>query len=81
MATIKTQPVVGDSGSQEMAQLVRSYNNLLDVVGDLITGLKTVVDEAATNTLAATAETALQTNVFKILEQPPIALGRKMNTY
>jgi len=77
MATIKTLPVTGDLGSQEVAQLIHSYNHLLDVVGDLITGLKTVADEAATHALATTAETALQTNVFKVQEVKQIPLARR----
>ena len=75
MATIKTLPVVADLGSQEVSQLIHSYNHLLDVLGDLITGLKIVADEAATHALATIAETALQTNVFKIQEQPDLTLN------
>lgn len=75
MATIKTLPVIADLGSQEVAQLVHSYNHLLDVLGDLITGLTTVADEAATHALALLAETALQDNVFKIQEKPDSPLN------
>jgi hypothetical protein len=76
MATIKTQKITGDLGSQEVAQLITSYNALLDVLGDLITGLKTVADEAATHTLATTAETALEANVYKVVEERSRPLGK-----
>lgn len=78
MANIQFQRVVGDSGSAELAQLRTSYNALLDVVGDLITGLKTVADEAATHTLATDAETALEANVYKVISTPRIPLAPAM---
>lgn len=77
MASIKTQPVLGDIGSQEVAQLLHSYNHLLDAVGDLITGLRTAANIGAQQTLATAAETALQNNVYKIQSKPPIPLARK----
>lgn len=72
MATIKTQPVLGDLGSHEVQLLQTSYDHLLDVLGDLITGLKTAANIGAVNVLATTAETALQGNVFKIQSKPQI---------
>jgi hypothetical protein len=78
MASIKIQRVVGDSGSQEFVQLLGSYNALLDVLGTLITGLKTTADEAATNALATTAETALQNTVYKVQGTYDIPNGPRM---
>lgn len=75
MATIKTQKVVGDLGSQEHAQLVDSYNKLVDVVGDLITALKGAADVAAINTAGTTAETAIEANVKKLEQVPNIPLS------
>lgn len=75
MATIKTLPVIADLGSQEVAQLIHSYNHLLDTLGTLITGLKTAVDVPAINTLATTAETSMQDFVYMIKEQPNIPLA------
>lgn len=75
MADLLTQKVHGDLGSQEHAQLVASYNELLDVLGDLITGLKTAADTAAINTLATTAETAMEANVKKLQSLPNVPLG------
>lgn len=70
MATIQTRPVIADTGSEEVAQLRRSYSQLLDVLGDLITGLKSAADVPAINALATTAETALQDNVVKVGSEP-----------
>lgn len=75
MATIKTQKVIGDLGSQEHAQLVDSYNKLVDVVGDLITALKGAADVAAINTAGTTAETAIEANVKKLEQVPNIPLS------
>lgn len=80
MATLKTQKVHGDLGSQEVAQLQSSYNELLDVLGDLITGLKTAADVAAVNTLATTAETAMEANVKKLESVPNIPLSPSIPT-
>lgn len=80
MANILYQPVVSDLGSKEFAQLANSYNELLDVLGDLITGLKTAADTAAINTLATTAEAALVANVVKLKQQPNIPITPSMAT-
>lgn len=80
MATLKTLPVVGDSGSQELAQLLSSYNQLLDILGTLITGMKTVADEAALHVLATTAETAMEANVLKIVPTYQVPLARHFAT-
>lgn len=80
MASIKTQPVLGDVGSQQIEQLIHSYNHLLDVLGDLITGLKTAADVTAQKALAVTAEAALVANVFKQQTKPAAPLGRRFAT-
>jgi len=69
MANIKTQRVHGDLGSQQLAQLQNSYNNLVDILGTLITGLKTAVI-GDVNTLATAAEAAMEANVPKLLATP-----------
>jgi len=71
MANYLTQNVIADLGSEEVKQLITSYNALLDAVGDLITGMTTAADTAAINTLATTAETALVANV-KIIAPKPV---------
>ncbi len=78
MATLVTQPVIGDVGSAEVQQLRVNYNNLLDVLGTLITGLKTAADAPAINALATTAETSLQNTVAKIGSQPNVPLYKEM---
>jgi len=74
MASLKTQKVYGDLGSQEHAQLQASYNELLDVLGDLITGIKGSADHAALVVVATTAETAMEANVKKLESIPNIPL-------
>lgn len=80
MANYTTQSVIGDLGSQEYAQLVNSYNELCDVLGDLITGLKTAAAVGDINTLATTAETALDANVKKFQQVPNVPLGPTLPT-
>jgi len=76
MATFKTQKVVGDLGSQEVAQLISNYNHLLDVVGDLVTALKSAAGFVGDlQTKATTAETALQNTVCKLEVNPQIPLA------
>lgn len=75
MASILTQKVTGDLGSQEVAQLVSNYNALLDVVGDLVTALKGAADVAAVNTAGTAAETALESTVNKLQAVPNVPLA------
>ena len=75
MASLTTQKVQGDLGSQEVAQLISSYNALLDVVGDLVTALKGAADVAAINTAGTTAETNIEANVKKLQSEPNIPLA------
>ena len=79
MANLKTQQVVGDLGSQEHAQLVASYNALLDVVGDLVTALKSATDSNV-STPATTAETAMEAGVKKLQQGPEVPLAPAMAT-
>jgi hypothetical protein len=74
MANIKLQRVVGDSGSQELEQLRLNYNNLVDILGTLITGLKTAVI-GDVNTLATAAELAMEANVTKVIPTARIPLA------
>jgi hypothetical protein len=79
MATLKTQPVLGDLGSQEVYQLMHSYNHLLDVLGTMITAMKTTAGFVGDlQTIATTAETALQANVFKLREERPLPAAKRM---
>jgi len=81
MASIKTLPVVSDLGSQEVAQLVNNYNHLLDVLGDMITSMKATAGFVADlQTIATTAETALEATVYKIAQSPNVPLGRVFPT-
>jgi hypothetical protein len=75
MATLKTQPVVGDLGSQQLAHLAYSYGKLLDVLGTLITGLKTAADVPAVNALAVTAEASLEADAYKVTSEPNVPMS------
>jgi len=75
MANLMTQKVVGDTPSQETAQLIHSYNQLLDMLGTLITDLKTAANIGAVNALAVTAEASMQTLVYKLQAKPNIRLN------
>jgi len=72
---LKTQKIVGDVGSQEMAQLIRSHNLLLDAMYALVTGLITAADITAVHALATTAEAAMASGVYKILPKANIPLS------
>jgi hypothetical protein len=75
MATIKTRPVIGDNGSQELAQLRKSYNALVQVVGDLITSLKGSTDVPSIVVIVTAAELVIQSTVEKIGTQPNLGLN------
>lgn len=81
MANFYTLPVIRDTGSEEVSQIVTNYNNLLTVLGDLITALKTAADTAAINALATTAETALVASVKKLTPQPNIPAAPTRPSY
>jgi hypothetical protein len=77
MADLKTQHVVGDLGSQQVQQLIVSYNALLVVLGDMITSMKTTAGFVADlQTIATTAETALEAGVYYQAQDPNIPAGR-----
>lgn len=80
MANVKTLPVHGDLGSQEVERLIVSYNSLVDTLGTLITGLKTAADAPAINALAVIAEASLVASVVKLESTPRLPLGRRMAT-
>lgn len=75
MASIKTKPIINDSGSQLVAELIQNNNDLLDVLGTLITGLKTAANIGAVNTLATTAEASLEAITLKFTPQPNLTLA------
>ena len=75
---LKTQKVVGDTGSQEGAQLLHSYNQLLDTLYTLIDGLSTAVDITAVNTLATTALATVEASVYKVVTDRNIPLSPAM---
>lgn len=75
MATINSRPVIGDSGSQETEQLRTNYNNLVQVMGDLVTTLKAATVIGDVVTAATTAETALQNTVEKIIAQKDLPMN------
>lgn len=72
---LKTQKVIGDTGSQEGAQLLHSYNQLLDVLYTLIDGLSTAIDITAVNTLAVTALASVEESVYKVVTDKNIPLS------
>ena len=74
MAAIRTREIIEDTGSQRMAQLEQSVNELIDAFGDFVTTVKGAADVAAINTAATTAETALEANVVKIARSPTTPL-------
>jgi hypothetical protein len=75
MATLKTQKVHGDLGSQEVAQLIASHNALLDAMGDLVTALKAAAAIGDVVTAATNAELAMETYTKKIQSVPNIPLS------
>lgn len=72
MANLNTQGVVGDTGSEEVATLRRNYNELCDVVGDLVTALKGVAAIGDVATAGTNAETAMEANVSKVGQEPDV---------
>jgi hypothetical protein len=81
MADILTQPVITDTGSEEVAVLVNSYNNLVDTLGTLITTLVSVADVNAIKAAAVIAEAALVADVVKIQRKPDVPAAPKMAAY
>jgi len=78
--TMTIQPVLGDLGSQEVQQLIVSYNALLDTLDVLITGMSTAVNTAAVNALAVTALASLEANSFKLRSEPQVPVYRTRAT-
>lgn len=72
MANLTTQGVIGDTGSEEVAALRRSYNELCDAMGDLVTALKGAAAIGDVVTAATAAEAAMEANVKKVSQQPSI---------
>jgi hypothetical protein len=62
MASIRTQPVIEDTSSEELRTLRVSYNGLLDVVGTLLDALKAASDVPAVNAAATAALASLETD-------------------
>ncbi|HUW48265.1 MAG TPA: hypothetical protein VMW36_05945 [Patescibacteria group bacterium] len=81
MATLSTQRVIKDLGSEEVAQLITNYNALLGVLGDLITGIKGSADHAAVVVVATAAETALEANVKTLTTEPNIPAAPSRPSY
>jgi len=69
MATIPNRQVIEDVGSQELLLTVENVNNLITVVGDLITALKSSGD-GITAAAAVIAEAAMEATVETINRQP-----------
>ena len=70
--TMSIRPVLGDIGSQEVQQLLISYNALLATLDTLITGMSTAVDTAAINALAVTALASLEADSFQVRTEKQI---------
>ena len=76
MATVNTQVVVGDTGSQEVARLISNFNALVTVLNTMITSMKTTAGFVADlQTIATTAETSLVANVTLLEQKPNIKLS------
>ena len=61
--------------TQELAQLRVSYNELLEIVGQLATDLAAAANVAAVNTAGSTAETDLEAKTKKVVGKPSIPLS------
>jgi hypothetical protein len=76
---LKTQKIVSDSGSQELAQLVKSYNALLDTMNTMIVALTaaTDFDDDATGVvgIAKAAKATLEANSCKLSLKPNVPLS------
>lgn len=75
MATWRTQPVIEDLGSEEVKKLVRSYNGLLDAVGDLVDALESAAAVGDINTAATAFLAAVESNTataVKIGREPGV---------
>jgi len=72
MATLATQRIVKDLGSEEVAQLITNYNALISLLGTYFTGVKGAADLAAVKVLATAAETAMEANVHTLATSPNI---------
>jgi hypothetical protein len=66
MADVRTQPVVEDTGSEELRQLRKSYNGLLDVVGTLLDALETAADVGAVNAAAVAALASIESDTATV---------------
>lgn len=75
MADIRTQPVIEDTGSEELRQLRKSYNGLLDVFGTLIDAIEVGADIAAMQAAATAALASIESDtavVKKIGGEPGV---------
>jgi len=76
---LKTQKIVSDSGSQELAQLVKSYNALLETVETMIVALTaaTDFDDDATGIvgISKAAKATIQANSYKLALKPNVPLS------
>ena len=75
MADLRTQPVVQDTGSEELKKLRLSYNALLDALGDYLDAVEAAtqvsdIATAATNLLALLEVDA--THIPKIGGEPGV---------
>lgn len=65
MADIRTQPVIEDLGSQEVAQLRTSYNALLEALGDYMDTVETAAGASAAAATAFLAVVEVDTTAVK----------------
>lgn len=68
MADLRTVNVIEDTGSEELKRLRKSYNALLDVVGDLLDALETAAAVGDVNTAATNALAVLETNSTEVVK-------------
>lgn len=75
MANLRTLPIVEDLGSEQIKQLIVSYNALLDFVGNIVDDLEGAANIGAVNVAMTARLLELETNtatVLKIGRQPGV---------
>ena len=67
MAEIRTQPVVQDTGSEELKKLRLSYNALVELVGNILDDLEGAANIAAVNAAATVRLAEIETDTADVV--------------
>jgi len=72
MATIRTLPVVEDVGSEQVKQLIISYNAMVELVGNILDDLEGAANIAAVNAAATVRLAEIEVDTATV-----VAIGRE----